>query len=56
MSWPMAAGKDPLEFRLSHLKQDQRAYRILKLLAEKSGWGKKLPPGTWHGGGGAHLL
>ncbi|MGD8561278.1 MAG: xanthine dehydrogenase family protein molybdopterin-binding subunit [Desulfarculaceae bacterium] len=44
-----AAAKDPLEFRLSHLKKDQRAYRILKLLAEKSGWGKKLPKG--HGMG-----
>ena len=39
-----AAGKDPIEFRLSHLKKDQPAYRILKLLAEKSSWGKKLPP------------
>jgi isoquinoline 1-oxidoreductase beta subunit len=44
-----SAGKDPLEFRLSHLKKDQRAYRILKILAEKSGWGKKLPQG--HGMG-----
>ena len=44
-----AAGKDPLEFRLSHLKKDQRAYRILKLLAEKSGWGKNLPQGRGMG-------
>lgn len=38
-----AAGKDPLEFRMQHLKHNPRAYRTLELVAEKAGWGKPLP-------------
>jgi isoquinoline 1-oxidoreductase beta subunit len=38
-----AAGKDPLEFRMQHLKHNPRAYRTLDLVAEKAGWGKPLP-------------
>jgi isoquinoline 1-oxidoreductase subunit beta len=37
-----AAGKDPLEFRLSLLKNNPRPRRLLEMVAEKSGWGK--PP------------
>ena len=39
-----AAGKDPIEYRLSLLK-DARYSNVLKLAAEKAGWGKKLPKG-----------
>jgi len=38
-----AAGKDPLEFRMQHLKHNPRAYRTLEVVAEKAGWGKPLP-------------
>ncbi|KIX12962.1 xanthine dehydrogenase family protein molybdopterin-binding subunit [Dethiosulfatarculus sandiegensis] len=39
------AGKDPLEFRLAYLKKGSRERRILNLLGQKAGWGKKLPKG-----------
>jgi isoquinoline 1-oxidoreductase beta subunit len=39
------AGKDPLEFRLAHLEKNSPAARILQILAEKTGWGKKMPQG-----------
>ena len=38
-----ASGKDPLEFRLQHLKHNPRAYRTLEVVAEKADWGKSLP-------------
>jgi isoquinoline 1-oxidoreductase beta subunit len=60
-----AAGKDPLQFRLDLLSQErvmtkvdggndgfnpERAKGVLRLAAEKSGWGKtKLPAGTGMG-------
>jgi len=39
-----AAKQDPVEYRLSLLK-DARYSNVLKLAAEKAGWGKKLPKG-----------
>jgi len=39
------AGQDPLAFRLAHLKDNMRARRVLETVAEKAGWGKKMPKG-----------
>lgn len=49
-----AAGRDPLEFRLKHLRADKptdsaRLRTVLELAAEKSDWVKTLPPN--HGRG-----
>jgi isoquinoline 1-oxidoreductase beta subunit len=43
-----AAKKDPLEFRLNHLK-NPGARRVLQVLAEKAGWGKPLKKGEARG-------
>jgi isoquinoline 1-oxidoreductase subunit beta len=43
------AGKDPLEYRLSMLGGAPRLARVLKLAAEKAGWGSPLPPNTGRG-------
>lgn len=40
-----AAKKDPLELRLSMLKDNPRFIAVLNLLKEKSGYGKSLPSG-----------
>jgi len=40
-----AAGKDPVEYRLSLLGNEPRFANVLKIAAEKAGWGKKLPKG-----------
>ncbi len=37
------AQQDPVEFRLALLKDKPRHAGVLKLAAEKAGWGKKLP-------------
>jgi isoquinoline 1-oxidoreductase beta subunit len=44
-----AARKDPLEFRLQHLKTNWRAARVLETAAKKAGWGKSLPRGQGRG-------
>lgn len=41
--------KDPLEFRLSLLDESPRYKAVLKLAAEKSGWGKSLPENHYMG-------
>ncbi len=43
------ARKDPLEFRLATLKNNMRASRVLKTVAEKAGWGKPVPKGQARG-------
>ncbi len=43
------AGKDPLEFRLEHLKEHPRATRVLQTVAEKAGWGKPIRNGEGRG-------
>jgi len=40
-----AAGKDPVAWRLQLLKDHPRHAGVLKLAAEKAGWGKELPKG-----------
>ncbi len=40
------AGRDPLALRLELLKDHPRHRAVLKLAAEKAGWGRSLPKGT----------
>ena len=44
-----AAGKDPVAYRLSMLTNQPRYANVLKLAAEKSGWGTPLPAGRARG-------
>ena len=44
-----AAGKDPYQYRMALLKNKPRHANVLKLAAEKAGWGKPLPAGRAHG-------
>ncbi len=44
-----AAGKDPVAFRLAMLSKHPRHAAVLKLAAEKAGWGTPLPDGRYRG-------
>ena len=55
-----AAKKDPLEFRLSLLKNHPRPRRVLEAVAEKSAWGRPLKKGqglgmAYHFSFGTHV-
>jgi isoquinoline 1-oxidoreductase beta subunit len=45
----VAAGKDPVAFRAAMLQKHPRHLAVLKLAAEKAGWGKPLPKGQGRG-------
>lgn len=44
-----AAGRDPLDFRRSLLRDHPRHLGVLNLAAEKAGWGEGLPEGRFRG-------
>jgi isoquinoline 1-oxidoreductase beta subunit len=44
-----AAGKDPYEYRMGLLGKQPRFSNVLKLAAQKAGWGKPLPAGRARG-------
>ena len=44
-----AAGKDPYAYRMALLKNKPRHANVLKLAADKAGWGKPLPAGHFRG-------
>jgi isoquinoline 1-oxidoreductase beta subunit len=43
------AGQDPLAYRLSLLSKEPRAANVLKIAAQKAGWGEKLPARSGRG-------
>jgi isoquinoline 1-oxidoreductase beta subunit len=45
----VAAGKDPYQYRLGLLQKQPRYANVLKIAAEKGGWGKPLPKGHARG-------
>ena len=51
-----AAGKDPLAFRLALLDKSPRAAGVLKLAAEKAGWGKPMRARRRPGHRGARVV
>ncbi len=44
-----AAGKDPIAFRLEMIKDHPRHAAVLRLAAEKAGWGQPAPAGRFRG-------
>jgi isoquinoline 1-oxidoreductase beta subunit len=44
-----AAGKDPYEYRMAMLKDKPRFANVLRIAAEKAGWGKPAPAGHFRG-------
>ena len=44
-----AAGRDPIEFRLAHLRHRPRETQVLRLLAQQSDWHKSPQPGRSRG-------
>jgi isoquinoline 1-oxidoreductase subunit beta len=44
-----AAGQDPYAYRLSLLTKEPRYANVLKMVADKAGWGKTLPAGRAQG-------
>ncbi len=44
-----ATGQDPYEFRLGMLAEAPKQRAVLETVAEKAGWGKKLPENTYRG-------
>ncbi len=44
-----AAGKDPVAFRLDMMKDHPRHAAVLRLAADKAGWGQPLPAGRFRG-------
>ncbi len=44
-----AAGKDPIAFRLDMMKDHPRHAAVLRLAAEKAGWGQPAPAGRFRG-------
>lgn len=48
------AGRDPIEYRLELLKNNPRETAVLKLVAEKAGWGTKVLPEGWGRGVAVH--
>jgi isoquinoline 1-oxidoreductase subunit beta len=44
-----AAGKDPYAYRMSLLSKEPRYANVLKMVADKAGWGKAMPAGRAQG-------